>query len=215
MIKTFLFDLDGTLVNTNRLILASFQYTLDRYFPGKYKKENLISFIGEPLEVSFNQIDPLLTGEMIDVYREHNSHHHDQMVTEFPLVHETLAELKKSGCALGVVSTKKREMVDRGLHFTGIAHYFDTIVTSDDVGHLKPDPEPVETAMNRLSADPDTTLMIGDSPSDLLAGSRANVWTAAVSWSMKSRDSLEAYHPDYWIGQMTELLVLKGSAVSI
>ncbi|MFT8318951.1 MAG: pyrophosphatase PpaX [Sporolactobacillus sp.] len=215
MIQTFLFDMDGTLVNTNQLILTSFQYTLDRYFPGQYTKEDLIPFIGEPLEVSFNQIDPQLTDEMVAVYREHNSRYHDQMVTEFPLVHETLSELKKSGCALGVVSTKKWDMVDRGLQLTGIDHYFDTLVTSDDVQRLKPDPEPIQIAMERLSADPERTLMIGDSPSDLLAGSRARVQTAAVSWSLKSRSVLETYHPDYWISQMTELLSLKSPAVSL
>lgn len=214
MIRTFLFDLDGTLVNTNELILASFQYTADRYFPGRYKREDFISFIGEPLEVSFNKMDATQAAQMIDVYRAHNSQHHDQMVCRFPLVSETLGKLRECGCLLGVVSTKKRDMVLRGLQFTGMTRYFDTIVAGDDVTRLKPDPEPVETAMQRLDADPETTLMVGDSPSDMLAGARAHVRTAAVDWSLKG-SALKSCRPDYWIEQMTELLPLASTALSL
>ncbi|WP_100487202.1 pyrophosphatase PpaX [Sporolactobacillus pectinivorans] len=212
MIQTVLFDLDGTLINTNDLILASFQYTLDCYFPGKYTKKDLVPFIGEPLELSFGSVDPVKRDEMIEVYRAHNSRFHDRLVTEFPGVNETLAKLSEEGCRLGVVSTKKRDMVDRGLEFTHIAGYFDTVVTSDDVARLKPDPEPVEKAMSQLSAKAESTLMVGDSPSDILAGSGAHVRTAAVGWSMKGRSVLEKLHPDYLIDSMSDLLQLVRAA---
>ncbi|TGA97381.1 pyrophosphatase PpaX [Sporolactobacillus shoreae] len=214
MIRTVLFDLDGTLINTNNLILASFQYTLDRYFPGKYTKKDLIPFIGEPLELSFDHVDPAQRDEMIEVYRAHNSKFHDRLVTEFPHVHETLEKLSSEGCKMGVVSTKKRDMVNRGLEFTHIAGYFDTVVTSDDVARLKPDPEPVEKAMVQLAAQPESTLMVGDSPSDILAGSGAHVRTAAVGWSMKGRSVLEKLHPDYLIDSMNDLLKLVRTADS-
>ncbi|MFT8708736.1 MAG: pyrophosphatase PpaX [Sporolactobacillus sp.] len=207
VIRTFLFDMDGTLVNTNELILSSFQYTADQFFPGRYTRSDFISFIGEPLEMSFNRLDPAQMQQMVAMYRVHNSRHHDQMVTAFPFVLETLEKLRAGGSALGVVSTKKREMVMRGLTFTGMAGLFDTIVAGDDVTHFKPDPEPVKTAMQHLQALPETTLMVGDSPADILAGSRAHVRTAAVNWSLKS-SALRALRPDYWLGQMNELLQL-------
>jgi pyrophosphatase PpaX len=206
VIQTVLFDLDGTLINTNRLILASFQYTLDRYFPGQYTKEDLIPFIGEPLHASFSRVDARLAGEMVAVYREYNSRHHDQLVTEFPGVHETLQNLRKAGCHLGVVSTKRRDMVERGLTLTHMNDYFSTIVAGDEVGHFKPDPEPVETAIARLHATAEQTMMVGDSPADILAGSSAHVRTAAVSWSLKERSVLEGLHPDYFLDSMIDLL---------
>jgi pyrophosphatase PpaX len=206
LIKTVLFDLDGTLIDTNNLILTSFQYTLDRYFPGKFTREDLIPFIGESLETSFNRVSPKLTNEMIAVYRDHNSRYHDSLVKEFPYVRETLTALKQEGCALGVVSTKKRDMVERGLNLTHMADFFGTVVTSDDVMRLKPDPEPVERAMNVLSAEHDSTIMVGDSPSDILAGENAHVRTAAVGWSLKGRTMLERLNPDYLLNNMNDLL---------
>nr|WP_290443572.1 pyrophosphatase PpaX [Sporolactobacillus kofuensis] len=206
MIHTVLFDLDGTLIDTNNLILTSFQYTLDRYFPGKYTRDDLIPFIGESLEKSFDSVSPALRDEMVDVYREHNSRHHDQLVREFPRVRETLEQLKAEGCKLGVVSTKRRDMVERGLHVTQMGNFFETVVTSDDVHQLKPNPEPVEKAMHALSAMTDSTLMVGDSPADILAGERAHVRTAAVGWSLKGRAMLEQLNPDYLLNNMHDLL---------
>lgn len=214
MIRTILFDLDGTLINTNDLILASFQYTLDKYYPGKYTRKDLIPFIGEPLDVSFARVDPKRTDELIEVYRDHNSRNHDRLVREFPTVHETLDTLSKEGCRLGVVSTKKRDMVERGLKLTHIDGYFDTVITSDECRRLKPDPEPVERAMTRLTAEAATTLMVGDSPSDLLAGSGAHVRTAGVGWSLKGRAVLERFHPDFLLSRMSDLLGIVKTAES-
>ncbi|MDN3956500.1 pyrophosphatase PpaX [Sporolactobacillus laevolacticus] len=206
MIHTVLFDLDGTLIDTNNLILTSFQYTLDRYFPGKFTREDLIPFIGESLEESFGSVSRTLTHEMVAVYREHNSRYHDKLVKEFPQVRETLIELKAEGCALGVVSTKKRDMVERGLNLMHMSDFFETVVTSDDVTRLKPDPEPVEKAMSALSAQKDSTIMVGDSPADILAGENAHVLTAAVGWSLKGRSMLERLNPDYLLNSMNDLL---------
>ncbi|MCO7125040.1 pyrophosphatase PpaX [Sporolactobacillus shoreicorticis] len=216
LIKTVLFDLDGTLIDTNNLILTSFQYTLDHYFPGKFTRDDLIPFIGESLESSFSQVSPKLMNEMISMYREHNSRYHDRLVTEFPYVRETLAALKADGCSLGVVSTKKRDMVERGLRLTRMADFFETVVTSDDVMRLKPDPEPVERAMNDLSAQKESTVMVGDSPSDILAGENAHVRTAAVGWSLKGRTMLERLNPDYLLDNMKDLLnIVRHAKVTI
>ncbi|MCQ2009193.1 pyrophosphatase PpaX [Sporolactobacillus sp. STSJ-5] len=216
LIKTVLFDLDGTLIDTNNLILTSFQYTLDHYYPGKFTRKDLIPFIGESLETSFNRISPKLTNEMISMYRDHNSRFHDRLVKEFPYVRETLTVLKEDGCKLGVVSTKTRDMVERGLHLTRMADFFETVITSNDVTRLKPDPEPVVRAMNDLAAQKETTIMVGDSPADILAGENAHVRTAAVGWSLKGRTMLERLNPDYLLNNMKDLLsIVRSTEVTI
>ncbi|WEG13611.1 pyrophosphatase PpaX [Pullulanibacillus sp. KACC 23026] len=206
MINTLLFDLDGTLINTNELIIASFLDTLNRYYPNKYGREDIIEFIGEPLEVSFNRVDPERVEEMVTQYRKHNIEHHDELVTEYPKVRETIAQLAKEGYRLGIVTTKRRETVIMGLELTGLRPYFETIVTIDDVTNAKPDPEPVQLALKQLKSKPEEAFMVGDSPSDIEAGRRAGTQTVGVAWSIKGEAMIQEAKPDYILHEMTDLL---------
>ncbi|MFP3454353.1 HAD hydrolase-like protein, partial [Bacillus sp. SIMBA_154] len=86
-------------------------------------------------------IDAEKCDDMISMYRAFNHEKHDELVTEYETVYETLDELKKAGYQLGIVTTKLRDTVNMGLKLTGIGAFFDTVVTLDDVKHPKPDPE--------------------------------------------------------------------------
>ncbi|GGB53921.1 pyrophosphatase PpaX [Virgibacillus dakarensis] len=206
-IHTILFDLDGTLIDTNELIIASFEHTFHHY--GKpFSREKAIEFIGPPLKESFQQIDPAQVNAMIATYREHNLQHHDEYVTAFPYVVETLTRLKKHGLQLGIVTTKMRHTVNKGLKLTAIDHFFETIITLDDVTHAKPHPEPIVKAMSNLSAQPETTLMVGDNSHDIEAGQNAGVATAAVAWSLRGKEELLAYNPTYMLDDIRDLLTI-------
>ena len=89
-ITTLLFDLDGTLVNTNELIIASFKDTLEYYYPGKYTREDILPFMGPTLDETFGSIDSERMDEMITRYPKHNWEHHDLLVTQFDGVYENL-----------------------------------------------------------------------------------------------------------------------------
>ncbi|GGH89042.1 pyrophosphatase PpaX [Pullulanibacillus pueri] len=208
MIKTVLFDLDGTLINTNDLIIASFLHTLDQYYPQKYTEKDIVEFIGEPLEVSFGRMesDEAKIGEMVGVYRKHNVAMHDALVKEYPNVLTTIETLHSQGYKLGVVTTKRLDTVALGLKLSKLEPYFDVVVTIDDVVHAKPDPEPVLKALKALNAQPSEALMVGDSPSDIEAGKKAGTKTVAVGWSIKGADLLRQSQPDYLIDDMKEML---------
>ncbi|HLR08903.1 MAG TPA: pyrophosphatase PpaX [Bacillota bacterium] len=212
-IHTVLFDLDGTLIDTNELIIASFQHTFERYGQS-FSRDEIIAFNGPPLTETFKRIDPERAEEMIATYREHNVLNHDQYVTAFPHVKKTLRRLQAEKIPLGIVTTKLRKMVDRGLKATGLDGFFKTIITLDDVEHTKPDPEPVLKAISALDADPPTTLMIGDNYHDIEAGRRAGVQTAGVAWSLKGEDVLRTYEPTYMLQDMADLLDIVGLNVS-
>ncbi len=107
-INTVLFDLDGTLINTNELIIASFQHTLDHYYPGQYSREDILHFIGPSLFDTFSAMDPDLTDDMIQMYRTFNHEQHDLLVTEYETVLDTLKVLQDRGFKLGIVTTKIR-----------------------------------------------------------------------------------------------------------
>lgn len=208
-IRTILFDLDGTLIDTNELIIASFTHTFNQYnLP--FTREEIIEFNGPPLVDTFTTIDKERADEMIDVYREHNLKEHDHYVTAFPHVIEVLNTLKEKGFQLGIVTTKMNDSVHRGLSVAGIETHFDTIVTLDDVTHSKPHPEPVIKAMKQLDADSATTIMVGDNSHDIEAGHNAGVKTAAVAWSFKGKERLMKYHPTYMLEDMRDLLKIVG-----
>ncbi len=206
MITTLLFDLDGTLINTNELIIASFQHTLDQYYPQKYGRADIINFIGEPLETSFRKVDPERVDEMIQMYRTHNVAHHDELVLDYPNVMETIETLSKAGFRLGIVTTKRWDTVSMGLELMGLKPFFESVITIDDVERPKPDPQPVEMALKELGVEANEAVMIGDSPSDIEAGRRAGTKTVGVAWTIKGPEIIQAANPDYVIEDMKELL---------
>ncbi|WP_303966454.1 pyrophosphatase PpaX [Sporosarcina ureae] len=205
-ITTLLFDFDGTLANTNELILSSFEHVLEKHFPGRFGREEMLPFIGPTLHDTFSSIAPDMTDQLINEYREWNLAHHDDYVTEFEGVTDTLRKLYDLGLKMAVVSTKKRDMVERGVNLLGITPYFETVIGLDDVTKPKPDPEPLLLALERLGRTPEESLMIGDNFHDILGGQNAGVRTAAVAWALKGEEYLQTFKPDYMLQHMSDLL---------
>lgn len=209
-INTLLFDLDGTLINTNELIIESFLHTLNKYYPDKYKREDVFPFIGPTLYETFESINPEKMEEMVQVYRKFNHEQHDKLVTEFETVFETIQILKGKGFKLGIVTTKIRTTVNMGLKLTKLDQFFDVVVTLDDVEHAKPNPEPIFKALEQLDAKPEEAIMVGDNHHDIGAGKNAGTKTAGVAWSIKGRDYIESFQPDYVLDKMSDLLAIVG-----
>lgn len=204
-IQTILFDLDGTLINTNELINQSFMHTFNHYGLS-FTKDELMTFNGPPLIETFSKIDKNNAEDMVKMYRSHNLKYHDEYVSAFPNVIETVQHLYDKNFKIGIVTTKMRQTVEKGLKLTGLSRYFDTVVTLEDVTHPKPAPEPVIKAMKELEAEADTTLMIGDNSYDIEAGQRAGTQTAGVAWAQRGEAYLQTYQPTYMLKDMNDLL---------
>ncbi|OAT81479.1 pyrophosphatase [Bacillus sp. MKU004] len=209
-ITTVLFDLDGTLINTNDLIISSFLHTLNHYYPGQYAEPDVLPFMGPPLEESFGDLDPEKTEEMCAHYRAYNHEHHDELVTEFEGVYETVEALHKQGYKLAIVSTKVRDVVLKGLDLMNLRQFFDVVITLDEVENAKPHPEPIQKALLELGSSPEEAVMVGDNHHDILAGKNAGCLSAGVAWSAKGRDHLMQYEPDFMLDTMTDLLKVVG-----
>ncbi|CRK81456.1 pyrophosphatase PpaX [Neobacillus massiliamazoniensis] len=210
MITTILFDLDGTLIDTNELIIKSYLHTLEKYYPGKYKREDVLPFMGPTLTEVFGKMDPDQVEEMILEYRRFNLANHDLLVKEFIGVAETVDTLKKKGYKMGIVTTKRHDTVLKGLRLMKLDPYFNVIIAIDHVKKEKPDPEPVLKALEQLGSKPDESIMIGDNFHDILAGKNAGTKTAGVAWSLKGRDYLAQFEPDYIFENMADLLTILG-----
>ncbi len=206
-LDTYLFDLDGTLIDSIELILASYRHTFRVHGKPLPPDEAWIVGIGTPLRTqlrAFTQ-DPLEIETLLATYREYNLANHDRMVRAFPGVRETLDHLAARGTALGVVTSKLSEGVRRGLEVSGLTDYFDVLVSADDVTNAKPHPEPVFKALELMHRTPERTVFIGDSPHDLAAGRAAGVRTAAALWGAFSRSQLQPLDPDYWLTEPPEM----------
>ncbi|PWK13003.1 pyrophosphatase PpaX [Tumebacillus permanentifrigoris] len=200
-----LYDLDGTLLDTNELIIRSFEHTLDLHTPGAYTREHILPQMGAPLFQQMELFAPGRSEELVATYRRYNLEQHDALVTAFPHVVEVLRELHEAGCKQAIVTSKVRLTTEKGLALCGLSPYLDAVVTVDECEHHKPHPEPVLKAMALLGADPASTIMIGDSPFDIGAGQAAGVATAGVKWSLRGEAGLRPHHPDYLVSDMLEL----------
>lgn len=209
-IRTVLFDLDGTLIDSVRLILDSYHHTLAQHgLPARTDAEWLKG-VGTPLTVQLAEWrDQAGTIEaMIATYREYNLKHHDRMVTVYPGVVDAVREIKAASIQTGLVTSKNRPGALRGLKLVGLEALMDVLVCADEVTNPKPHPEPVEKAVSLLGADPSTTLYVGDSVHDMHSGREAGVLTAAVLWGPFQRRQLEQAQPDYWLETPSDLVRL-------
>jgi pyrophosphatase PpaX len=213
-LQTALFDLDGTLIDSVRLILDSYHHTLDQHGLPARTDDEWLKGVGTPLHVQFSEWreHPEKLEAMIATYREYNLKHHDRMVTVYPGVVEAVREIKAAGIQTGLVTSKNRQGALRGLKLVGLEALMDVLVCADEVTNPKPHPEPVEKAVELLGAERGTTVYVGDSVHDMLSGRAAGVRTAAALWGPFGREYLETTKPDYWLerpGDLASLLLGK------
>ncbi|MDF2557592.1 MAG: pyrophosphatase [Bacillales bacterium] len=205
-ITTLLFDLDGTLLDTNELIIQSFLHVFEKYYPGKYKREDVLPFMGPTLIDTFGEMNPEKMDEMIEMYRDFNIAKHDSMVVAFEGVEETLKILKEEGFKLAIVTSKLKKVAKMGTELTNIDEFFDVFVGHDDVQVHKPNPEALFLAMEKLGSKPEETMMIGDNYHDINAAKAAGTVSVGVAWTVRGREYIESYHPDYVIDSIQDLL---------
>ena len=209
-IQTVLFDLDGTLIDSIRLILDSYHHTLATHGVPPRTDDDWLRGVGTPLNVQFAEWrDDLGKLEaMVATYREYNLAHHDRMVTVYPGVVAAVGSIRAADRRTGLVTSKNRQGALRGLTLVRLEAMMDVLVCADEVTNPKPHPEPVEKAVALLGADPGTTVYVGDSIHDMVSGRAAGVRTAAALWGPFGREHLELATPDYWLETPADLLAL-------
>lgn len=210
-ITTVLFDLDGTIIDTNELIIESFLHALKGVVPESFNREHIIPKMGLTLK---HQLQ-LFSGrdevdDLMKAYRAYNLSKHDEMVTLFPGVAEAIPQLRSQGIKLGVVTTKMRDSTNRALKLLGVYDAMDVIVTLDDVEHAKPHPEPVLKAIEALGAEPSATIMVGDSAADIESALGAGAIPVGVAWSLKGEKVLKDAGAKHILTDMKQLFTLIG-----
>ncbi len=208
-INTVLFDFDGTIMDTNTVILQSWQHTFMTFEGRKRPEEEIYSTFGEPLYITMEKVLPgIPVEEATSVYR---SYHHDNftdLISVFPGMLELLEKLKDRDYKIGLVTSRLANTTKIGLKKYEMEQYFDTIVTCEDCTKFKPDPEPVNIALERLGSVPEESVMIGDSMFDILCAKNAGTKAVLVSWALavSEQERNGKNSPDYIIEEPEDLL---------
>ncbi len=207
---TILFDLDGTLLDSIELILASARYAFEKRQRTPPPDDEWRAGVGIPLFNMFRRYasDEADVAAFIATYREYQLAHHDRLIRCYDGVVETVVALRDRGHTLGIVTSKSEALAMRGLAYVGLARYMDTVVGCDSSTRHKPDPEPVHLALHRLDCRPEHAIFVGDSIHDIAAGNAAGVRTVAATWGAGRREELEPAGPTFLLDRIPDLLGL-------
>ncbi len=202
-----LFDLDGTVIDSGGMILASMRHATREVLGREYRDEELMGSVGGPgLEAQMAAFDPDRVDELVTAYRAHNEPLHEELECCAGM-EDALVRLHAEGRRLGVVTAKRRVTVELAFAHLPLGHLFDAVVGGDETERHKPDPQPLLLAAERLGADPAETAYVGDSPFDVRAAKAAGMHAIAVTWGrIHDRSRLEQEEPDAVVDDAEELL---------
>jgi pyrophosphatase PpaX len=177
-----LFDLDGTVVDSGGIILASMRHATRTVLAREYTDAELMAKVGGPgLEAQMLALAPDRVDELVRVYRAHNEPLHETLEA-FPGIGDVLAQLREEGRRLGVVTAKRRATVEIAFAKLPLGHLFDTVVGGDETERHKPDPQPLLLGLERLGERPERAAYVGDSPYDMQAANAAGLYAVGVTW---------------------------------
>ena len=213
MKKTYVvFDFDGTVLNTNEIIIDSWQAVFRRYTGSEGDEKVIFSSFGEPLYATMRKFFPDEdVEEAVRTYREYQVANYSGKVHLFPGLEELVRDLRDRGYSTSVVTSRTKVSTEAYMEQFGIRDLFDVIITCDDVQEHKPDPAPLNKALELLGALPEEAIMLGDSKYDIGCANNAGVDSVLVTWGHEAdQEEMDAFGfaPTHRIALPEELLEL-------
>lgn len=210
MTRLVILDFDGTLADTQPLILSSLQRTIRELHLPPRTDEQCKSIIGLPLKECFTTllgVDDTLAERCADVYRRvFDEDNHPGTVTLFPHVLETLKTLHDRGLLLAICSSRGRPTLDGFVRTFHLEEYISMIVSANDVQQHKPHPEPVLMILKQLDIPAEEALVVGDASFDILMGRNAGCRTVGVTYGNQTAADLRAAGANYLINDFASLI---------
>ncbi len=203
-----LLDLDGTLIDSGPIILASMRHAARAVLGIEVDEAKVRAAIGGPgLAAQMRELDPDRVDELVDAYRAHNEPLHEELEA-FDGMLDLMPRLLERGHRLGIVTSKRRATVELAFErFPALRELTEVLVGADDTERQKPDPDPLLEALGRLGARPEEAAYIGDSPFDVCAAKAGGLFAVAVGWGgIHADEALLAVEPDILVHEPKELL---------
>ncbi len=200
-----IFDIDGTLTATNKLIFATFNHVTEKYLNRSYTPKEITALFGPTEKTIIKQIMNDNYNEAMEDYHNFYRANHNKMAKAFSGIIEIVKELKNRGILLSIYTGKGRLSSEITLEEIGIINYFDMIVTGDDIAGHKPSPEGVDVFVNKYNLNRDRVLMIGDAPPDVKAAKDTGIKIASVLWDSYAKEEVLKMNSDYYFNTVEEL----------
>ena len=205
-ISCIIFDLDGTLTQTNDLIYATFNHVAGKYVGKTFTPKEITAMFGPPEEVAIeNLVGKDRIDEAMDEFYEFYKTHHSTMASAYQGIPELLGRLKLYGIMLAVFTGKAKRSALITLEQLRIKDYFELIVTGNDVVNHKPSAEGIRKVMETFKLQQDEVLMVGDAVADVKASREAGVSIAAAVWDSYGKDRVMKMDVDYLFHSVREL----------
>ncbi len=204
--KTYLFDVDGTLVDSAIDIVGAIQGVLASTPKHDVPFDYIKRYIGRHLIDLFQDLFPAYTMEQIDAlvaeYRRIYPLRNHASTKAYPGVAEALSKL---GGRKSTATTKGTPTTRIVLEKFGLLRFFDHVQGTDGFP-AKPNPDVIFKALEGLGAEATDCLLVGDAPADIEAARRAGIKSCAVTYGYGLRSELAKLQPDYWADSLSELL---------
>jgi len=206
MIKAIVFDVDGVLINSNKIIVEAYQKTAEKLGLRIPSPHEVVGLMGRPL---FEIVKILWPRSDVELYmKEYRRLFMDENLV-IPAIEgavDAVREIRESGCRIGVLSGKIAFFIKKHLREAGFnIDWFEVIVSFETTKKHKPDPEPLLFVINQLDVKPEETIYVGDAISDYECASDAKVEYFAVLTGSLGREDLERLGVKNIINSVVEL----------
>ena len=204
--RGLVFDFDGTLVDSYPLIEAAFAYVMRKHRLDEAARELFRQSRGLPLPEQMKLVAPDMWEDLVASYRSVDAKlGHAQVFRGIPTL---VRKLHHAGVGLGVVSCKRRVLVEAELEAAGLRSYFDVVIGYEDVTPPKPAPDPLLAAIARLGLPRSSAIYVGDSMVDLKTGRAARVRTVLAAWGLTPEFRAAFRRHRLWATRPSEMLAL-------
>jgi pyrophosphatase PpaX len=206
-IACVIFDMDGTLTQTNELIFASFNHVAQKHLGKTFSPEEIIAMFGPPETGAVkNLFGETVIGtameELIAYYREH----HPRLARLHRGIDDVLRYLQDQGVRLALFTGKGIRTTTITLEAFGLTSFFPLVVSGDDVQNHKPHPEGIQRVLDRYQLRREQVLMVGDSMADVGASRAAGVAMAAVLWDSYDKERVLGAGADLVFHHVDEMM---------
>lgn len=187
--KAIIFDVDGTMLDTERAQLKALQQVLEQH-DLTYTMDELRLVFGIPGKEALKRLGVEAINEVHKEWDKAVAAYMDE-VQLFYGIEEALEKLKTQGIKLGIVTSKTRVQFVNEFQPFGLNDYFTSIITADDAPKTKPDPAPLQLCLTELAVEPTDAVYIGDTIFDYQCAKGADVHFALALWGAHSTTGMD------------------------